>query len=143
MNLSDAELYNIVLKINQGFYDRVYKDPWLSQVFRKVEQKNIESQQTDFMVGALGGPEVYRGRSPKDAHPHIFVNEEMWLLREKFLVEAFVELKIPEWLREKWLRIDNAFKAKILKKSFEDCQKRYFSDEIIYEPSGLKQRKIG
>lgn len=143
MKLSDQELFDLVLTINKAFYDRVYKDSWLSQVFKNVDQKLIESQQTDFMVGALGGPNVYKGRSPKDAHPHIFVDEEMWALREKFLVEAFKETKTPEWLQEKWLKIDNAFKAKILKNSFQDCEKRYTLDEIIYVPNPSKNQRTG
>ncbi len=123
-----------ILKVNKAFYDRVYKDAWLSLVFKDVGQDHIVMQQTDFMVTAFGGPKIYSGRSPFNAHPHIFVNEEMWQQREKFLKEAFVETGLAEDLREKWLKIDEAFKNAILKNSFSDCKKRFTMDEIVYHP---------
>lgn len=139
MQLSDTELYNLVLKVNKAFYERVYKDPWMSKVFAVVDQKFIESQQTDFIVGAMGGPKKYSGRAPQDAHPHIFVDEDMWNLREKFLVDALAEVQAPDWLREKWIRIDNAFKKAIIKNSIHDCKGRYNTEEIIYFPSTQKK----
>lgn len=92
------------------------------------------------MLGAFGGPKNYSGRSPSDAHPHIFVDEEMWQLREQFLKEAFIETNFPEDLRAKWIRIDEAFKKSILKNSIDDCKKRYATDEIIYYPGSAAKR---
>ncbi len=136
-------LKQLILKVNKAFYDRVYKDPWLSEVFKEVRQEHIESQQTDFMLGAFGGPKNYSGRSPTDAHPHIFVNEAMWQQREKLLKEAFVEINLPEELRGKWIKIDEAFKKAILKKDLSDCKKRYTMDQIIYVPVPSKFRNAG
>jgi len=96
--------------VNKAFYDRVFKDQWLGAIFKDVDQTHIENQQTDFMLGAFGGPKVYSGRNPIHAHVHIFVNEDIWQLREKFLKEAFVELNTPQEIREKWIKIDEAFK---------------------------------
>lgn len=140
MEISDQELYGWIHKVNVIFYDKVYEDPWLSKVFRNVEKDIIVKQQSDFMTGAMGGRKRYSGRSPKDAHPHIMINEEMWNLREKFLVEACEEAKAPPWLVEKWIRIDNSFKKSILKASIQDCKKRFFTDEIVDEPGPLKKR---
>lgn len=139
--LNDRQLYDVVLKVNKAFYDRVYKDEWMSQVFAGVEQKFIELQQTDFIVGALGGPKRYSGRAPQDAHPHIFVDEAMWDLREQFLKEALEEVKAPDWLRDRWIKIDNAFKKAIVKKSPQDCKRRFTTDEIINVPNPRK--KVG
>ncbi len=124
-----------ILKVNTAFYERVYKHPWMSKVFRKVPQEHITAQQTDFILGALGGPKIYCGRWPTDAHPHIFVDQEMWDLRGRFLKEALDEVKFPPDLALKWIRIDEGFKRAIMKNSLADCQKRFFSDEIIYEPN--------
>lgn len=133
-----------IAAVNKAFYDRVYRDPWLSKVFAVVRQEHIESQQTDFMLGAYGGPKNYSGRSPSDAHPHIFVDEEMWQLREKFLKEAFAETNFPEELQARWIKIDEAFKRAIVKGSFEDCKKRFTMDEIIYYPGpSSTQKKVG
>ena len=81
--------------------------------FAEVDIDHIKSQQTDFMLGALGGPKRYGRRSPKDAHPHIFIQEDMWEVREDHLKAAFDKIKVPEWLANKWLDIDNTFKRSI------------------------------
>jgi hypothetical protein len=96
------------------------------------------------MVGALGGPQNFCGRSPKDAHPHIWVDENIWDYREKLLREAFDKVNAPEEIREKWLKIDEAFKASILNSGgVEECKGRYATEEIIYEPmpSSLIRKK--
>ena len=128
-----------IFAVNQAFYERVYKDPWLSKVFRGVEKDHIARQQTDFMLGAYGGPKNYAGRSPQDAHPHIFIDEEMWQLREKYLKEAFEESGFPVDLRARWLKIDEAFKRAILKRDISDCSPRFFTDEIIVEPNPARR----
>ncbi|GAB4022190.1 MAG: hypothetical protein Fur0010_25370 [Bdellovibrio sp.] len=134
MAIDPQKLYDMVFKVNEKFYELIYNDSWLKNIFVIVDQKIITSQQTDFIVGALGGPRRYCGRSPADAHPHIFVDEEMWQLREKYLRQAFQETNFPPELGEKWIRIDEAFKSQIIKKDKSECTKRYASDEIIYFP---------
>ncbi len=141
MDLTDKELTEIVEKVNDIFYDKVYDDKWLFDIFGLVDIDHIKSQQTDFILGALGGPKRYGGRSPKDAHPHIFIQEDMWDLREKYLTEAFTECEAPEWMIEKWIAIDNAFKRSILKTSPRDCEGRFRSDPLIIvpNPNGTKK----
>lgn len=134
MAIDPQKLYDMVFKVNEKFYELIYNDTWLKSIFVIVDQKIITTQQTDFIVGALGGPRRYCGRSPADAHPHIFVDEEMWQLREKYLRQAFQETNFPQELGEKWIRIDEAFKSQIIKKDKSECTKRYASDEIIYFP---------
>lgn len=129
--MNNDELYQLVLSVNKVFYDKVYKDPWLSPMFSIIDQEIIELQQTDFMVGALGGEKKYCGRNPKDAHPHLYITEEIWQLREKYLKESFEELDITIDIRQRWLKIDEAFKRVIVKSSVDECEKRYFTDEII------------
>lgn len=129
--------------VNKVFYDKVFKDEWLSQIFHGVDQKLIETQQTDFMLGAFGGPKNYSGRNPKDAHTHINVTEEMWQLREKYLKQAFAETNFPEEFATKWIRIDEAFKAVILKKDVSECKGRYATEPIIDIPNPNRFKKAG
>lgn len=141
MNYSNEELFQIVNKAVKHFYDEVYKDPWMKEVFKVIKQEIIEKQQTDFMVAALGGPKRYCGRSPKDAHLHIFADEEMWEHREATLLKSLQACNLPEELIQKWMRIDNAFKHVIVRKSPDQCTKRFKSDEIINipKPGGHKK----
>jgi len=125
-----------VKKVTEEFYEIVYADEWLKHVFT-IDQKIITSQQIDFMVDALGGERRYGGKSPADAHPHIFVTEEMWNRRESLLNDAMTKVGAPADLRSKWLKIDLAFKKHIVMKDESECRKRFFSDEIIvvYNPA--------
>ena len=132
--MTDDLLRRLIADVNNAFYNRVYKDPWLKMVFQGVRQEHIEAQQTNFMVGAFGGLKTYSGRSPADAHPHVFVNESMWQLRETFLRQAFAETRLPAEMQEKWIRIDEAFKHAIIKRSLADCRGRYTTDAIIAPP---------
>jgi len=135
------DLEKIIFKINEKFYEKVYEHPWLKDVFKVTDQKFITEQQTAFMLGALGGEKKYFGRMPSDAHPHIYIDEEMWLTREVLLQEAFNETKAPIELQTKWLKIDNAFKASILKKSIDECVPMIKMDGIIVVPNPQKIKK--
>jgi len=83
------------------------------------------------MLGLLGGPKRFSGRNAKDAHPHIYIDEEMWQYREELLVKAMDKVALPEDLRERWLRIDEAFKRSIVMKDPSECKGRFATDEII------------
>lgn len=124
----------IVLRVNERFYEKIYDHSWFSKYFQKVDQDFITQQQTRFIIGAIGGPKEYSGRLVSNAHPHIFINEEIFELRASLLKEALSEMKAPRILVDKWLKIDNSFKGVLLKKTVADCKKRYFTDEILYFP---------
>lgn len=129
----EETIYNLeywVRRISEEFYNLVYSDEWLKSVF-KIDQKIITNQQIDFMVGALGGEKRYGGKSPGDAHPHIFINNEMWDRREFLLKQAMDKVGSPKNLNEKWLRIDMAFKRFIVMQEPSECKKRFFTDELI------------
>lgn len=127
-----------VKRVTEEFYELVYTDEWLKYVFT-VDQKVITSQQIDFMIGALGGEKRYGGKSPADAHPHIFVTEEMWERRESLLVDAMTKVGAPSELKSKWLKIDLAFKRHIVMNDPSQCKKRFFSDEIIQVANPFKK----
>lgn len=130
-----------IARANKAFYQRVFDDPWLGQLFQGVPRAHLESQQTDFMLGALGGPKKYHGRTPDVAHPHIFVTEEVWQAREKYLRAAFKETGFPDELAQRWLKIDEAFKRHIVKPSIDACTKRYTQDEILSVPPRSETRQ--
>ena len=132
--INDVDLENWLVKINKVFYDKIFNDKWLGQVFKGIDQNFIQSQQTDFMLGAMGGPKRYSGRSPDQAHPHIFISEEMWQHRENLLKLSFAELSVPELIEDRWLKIDQAFKAKIVMTEQSQCKPRYAVDEFIIIP---------
>lgn len=125
--------------ITEEFYELVYADEWFKHVFT-IDQKVITSQQIDFMVGALGGEKRYGGKSPGDAHPHIYIDEEMWERREALLQQAMKKVGSPEEINARWLKIDNAFKRLIITKDISEVRKRFFSDDLIIVPNPARKK---
>jgi len=121
----------LIERINKVFYDKVYEHQYLRQFFLEIPQEIIESQQTDFIVQSFGGPKKYMGREPKDAHLNMYITEQAFDIRESLLIEAFDELSVPQALRDRWLKIDLAFKHAIVKEGHDQVQKRYKSDELL------------
>jgi truncated hemoglobin YjbI len=121
-------------RIIKKFYDKVYAHPWLGYYFKNIKQSIIESQQVDFMIGALGGPRVFFGKMPGDAHPHLMVTNELFDLRQKLMLEALKEEGAAPELIDRWLKVEGAFKEQIVKKDISECQKRFYDDEILDFP---------
>jgi len=118
------------IKVHKIFYDKAYADPWLGKYLADVDQDLIESQQTDFMVQLMGGPKVYAGKTPKSAHPHIMITEELFELRSQLLSDAIEEAGICDELREEWVAADATFK-RVLVKSSEECTPSYRGQPIL------------
>lgn len=129
----------ILEKVSKIFYDKIYDHPWIGLYFKEVPQDVIESQQVDFMSQALGGPKVYLGKLPVAAHKHMLLDDEIFDLRERLLKEALVEANACEELQIRWLKIDEAFRLKIVKKSISECEKRYNTDTILDFPNPIKK----
>lgn len=119
------------------FYDKLYAHPWLKGYFEGIDQTKIENQQSDFIAQITGGPKEFGGRMPHHAHAHIFISEELFLIRNDLLRESLIEAEVPEKEREEWLNVDRAFKRAVVKKSLEQCQKRYVDEDIIIIPNPL------
>ncbi|MBI4390159.1 MAG: group 1 truncated hemoglobin [Nitrospinae bacterium] len=140
MNQEDTSLFEqlggrpALERVHKIFYDKLYAHPWLKQFFREIDQKTIENQQTDFMTSNMGGGKIYSGQLPINAHKHLFVTQEMFDLRHQLLRESIQEAGVPGELMERWLRIDKAFEKSITKTDPVQCQKRFFTDEIVIVP---------
>jgi len=121
-------------RVHKVLYGKLFAHPVLGAFFRKTVRKHQESQQTDFMMHQLGGPSIYGGRVPRDAHMHLFITQEHFEIRQALLRESLIECGIDEEAREEWLRRDRKFERAIVKSSIEQCEKRYTMDEIIIAP---------
>lgn len=134
----------VIEKVHKIFYDKIYADPWIGKFFQGIDQKVIEGQQNDFMGQSFGGKVYYLGKLPLAAHKHMLITEELFELRKTYLKEALEEVKVQPEHIEKWLKIDGAFKSGIVKKSRDECEKRYFTDSIQeYENPYVSKPKVG
>ena len=118
-------------KVHRIFYDKVLSHPWLKEFFKGVPRPHLESQQSEFMSGLFGGPQIYGGRPPHTAHIHMFITEEIFLLRHDLLAQSLTEANIQPELRERWLKHDMGMKPALVKKSIEECEGRYKTEPII------------
>ena len=118
-------------KVHKIFYDKIYAHAWIGKYFHGIQQEIIETQQSDFMAQAMGGPAMYLGKLPIAAHKHMLITEELFELRTQLLIESLKEAGVSEKNKELWLKIDQAFKKGIVKKTVSECSLRFNTDEII------------
>ena len=124
-------------KVHTIFYDKLFSHPWLKHFFKGVPRPHLESHQSEFMSGLFGGPKVYGGRSPHSAHIHMFITEEIFLIRHELLALSLTEADIPPDLKDRWLRHDMAMKRALVKKDVAECEGRYKSESsVVVEESG-------
>ena len=118
-------------KVHTIFYDKLLKHPWLKEFFKGVPRSHLESQQSEFMSGVFGGAKIYGGRPPKTAHEHMFITEEVFLIRHELLDQSLTEARIRPDLKERWLAYDMAMKRALVKNSASECKGRYKTEAII------------
>ena len=118
-------------RVHKTFYDMAFAHPWLRKYFTDKPQLALEEQQTDFMSYLIGGPNRYTGKTPKMAHQHMVITEELFEVRRQLLSDAIKKEKISDKLREEWLAADSTLKRALVKKSAADCQRAYANQEIL------------
>ncbi len=133
--LSELGGIEVLKRVHRHFYDAIYAHPWFSQIFEAGSQERLESQQTHFMAQSFGGQVGYNGRPPATAHPHIMITEEMFDLRSTMLSEAIEAAGVSAAKRLQWLKVDNAFRSKLVKRSVLECKGRFRTDPIINIPN--------
>ena len=125
---------NTFVKVHKIFYDKAYAHPWLSKYFTDKPQEVLENQQTDFMVQLMGGPKAYGGKSPKSAHQHMLITDELFELRSEMLSDSIKEAGIRDDLRSEWLDADRTLKRALVKTSEKECIQAYPNQPILNFP---------
>jgi hemoglobin len=57
-----------LVAVIDDFYLRVLVDPQLNGFFAGANMPKLKARQIEFLTAALGGPDVYRGRSMRKMH---------------------------------------------------------------------------
>lgn len=121
-------------RVHKILYTKLHEHPWLKGFFAHTNREVVESQQTDFWTGLMGGPPVYGGRSPRDAHVHMFMPAEVFAIRHKLLEAALIEAGVAPDLRDRWLALDAGFERAIVNQSPDECHGRYRTEMVIIVP---------
>lgn len=131
-----------LMMVHKLLYDKVYTHPWLKQYFTDKPQEILESQQTAFMGQLFGGPKAFAGKTPKFAHQHMVISEELFDLRHNLLAAALTEAGISEPLKEEWLEVDATFKRAMVKTSEDQCKRSYATQELLNFPNPNPARHV-
>ena len=126
--------YSVIRKVHKVFYDKVFAHPWMGRFFQGTDQQHIEDQQTDFMVSIFGGPKKYMGKSPRNAHLHLFINQDLIDTRTEILIESLRECNVSQVNQMAWLSKDKNFHIAIMKKSHHEAIQRYATEPIVNIP---------
>ena len=78
------------------FYDRVVADPQLEKWFRDVDMTRLKAHQRAFLTAALGGPEVFSGRSLEAAHADLEITGDAFDAVVEHLASSLHDLGVPD-----------------------------------------------
>jgi truncated hemoglobin YjbI len=125
----------IVERVHKSLYDKLLSHPWLKDFFVGMERWHLEEQQTDFIADLFGGkPAIYCGRAPMRAHQHLFITEEVFMIRHDMLAKTLTEAGVSAEHKAQWLKMDLGMKAAIVKKTVDECEGRYRSEKVLVVP---------
>ncbi|MBV9315731.1 MAG: group 1 truncated hemoglobin [Pseudonocardia sp.] len=78
------------------FYDRVLGDEALAGYFTGIDMNRLKEHQRHFIAAAIGGPEIYNGRSMERVHAPLHIKPEEFDKVVGHLVDTLVSLGVPE-----------------------------------------------
>lgn len=132
-----------VARVHDLLYNKLFAHPWLKGYFIRSDRKIVQSQQDDFWVGLFGGPKIYGGRSPRDAHVHMFIPADAYAIRHQILREAIDEAGVSPMFRDQWLALDAGFERAIVKTSPSQCHGRFVTESVIVpeRPPGFEAQE--
>lgn len=120
-----------VERVHDLLYSKLFAHPWLKGYFLHSTRSIVQSQQDDFWTGLFGGPKIYGGRSPRDAHIHMYIPADAYAIRHELLGEAIDEAGVAPLFRDQWLALDDGFANAIVSKSRADVKGRFKTDPVI------------
>jgi hemoglobin len=78
------------------FYVRVTSDPTLAGFFEGIDIERLKAHQRTFIAAAVGGPEIFEGRSMKDAHSGLGIKPENFDRVVEHLAATLTGLGVPD-----------------------------------------------
>jgi ferredoxin-NADP reductase len=110
--LEEGEMLSRLLN---DFYSRVYEDPRLFPFFEGVTKQRAVEKQFSFMRQLFTGERVYFGDRPRNAHHWMVISDELFDYREALMVECLRRQGLPEHLITRWRAVEEFFRSDIVK----------------------------
>ena len=116
----------------EKFYQRVLDDPQLQPFFANADMDSLKAQQVRFFTQALGGPAEYKGRSMKEAHAPLAIEQRHFDLVAGHLMAALVSLSVPKLLMDEVVAVVAPLASEIVSAASEPSADR-IGDILIEE----------
>ncbi|VAW56400.1 hypothetical protein MNBD_GAMMA07-2744 [hydrothermal vent metagenome] len=140
----DAEMWDALNKgkklkiILDDFYQQVYQDEKLLPFFKNTTKKHSSEKQYSFLRQKFSGEKCYFGDRPKNAHHWMVINNELFDYREDLLIKCLRKHKLPEYLVQRWVKLDETFRTDIVKSTPQPK----IINGVVYPLDGLETIKI-
>jgi hemoglobin len=94
--------------------DVLNANPKIKEARDRVPKAGLKFRLTALVCQATGGPEVYNGRSMKEAHAHLNISEEEWDVMVADFLTTLNQFEVPEKEQKELLAIIAPTKADIV-----------------------------
>ena len=108
-----AESVDLII---EQFYKHVLSDDLLKPFFKQVSMQKLLEHQQAFFYMALGGPDMYQGRSMAEAHKGLNLQEEHFNAIARYLVQALKDYAFEDDVIEEIIETIAPLKPEILGK---------------------------
>lgn len=96
------------------FYKKVLTDDSIKHFFNNTDMTTQAGKQKAFLAYAFGAPLAYTGKSMRDAHASMKLNEGHFSAVVNHLEQTLVELNVPQELINEVLTITETTKSDVL-----------------------------
>jgi hemoglobin len=96
---------------------RMAADPLLAKFFQGQSQEALMAQRNQtvaFLCHEFGGPCAYNGRTPKQAHAGLAINEAQWKAFVKHLTETLDNQKVGQKEKSEFIAVVKRFKSDVV-----------------------------
>ena len=91
-------------------------NPAIREARARVPKAGLKFHVTALVCQATGGPQVYTGRSMKDSHSHLHINQAEWDAMLHDFVDTLDQFKVPKAEQAELLTIVGSVKGDIVMK---------------------------
>lgn len=96
------------------FYGKVLSDPAIKEFFKNVEMKNLSKMMKAFLTMVFGGPSNYTGKSMRDGHAHLKVNDNHFDIVVNHLADTLKELGVNSELIQEVAEVVESVRDEVL-----------------------------
>lgn len=108
-------------RVIDRFIDRVFDDMMIGFFFRSASRERVKEKEYEFAARHLGAEIPYTGRPIRDAHAAHPIMGGQFNRRLQILKETLEELRVPQPVRDHWLRHNEALRAQVTRDAGNAC----------------------